>query len=470
MDLYFARHDNSAVTIEDFVAAMQDASGVDLGEFRRWYAQAGTPVLTVTDAYDPAARRYTLTLRQETPATPGQPEKQPVPVPVAMGLLGADGAAMPTRLAGENAGRDGTRVLLMDRAEQSFVFEDVASAPVPSLLRGFSAPVKLAGLSRERLRFLAAHDTDSFVRWESAQQYATSVMLDLVAAFRRGEALQDDAGLLEAMAATLAGADADPAFAAEALTLPGEAFVADQMATADPDAIHAVRDFLRDGIARALEAALHARYQALEDAGPYRIDGDTIGRRALRNVVLGYLVAGSADGVALAKAQFDAQRNMTDVLAALGALARTDAPEREAALAAFYTRWRGDDLVLDKWFSIQAMAPRASAVADVRALYAHPDFDLRNPNRVRALVGAFAGGNQVRFHDASGDGYRFLADTVIALDPMNPQVAARIVTPLGGWRRQDAARQALMRGELQRIRASPGLSSNTGEQVTKSLG
>jgi aminopeptidase N len=470
MDLYFARHDNSAVTIEDFVAAMQDASGVDLGEFSRWYAQAGTPVLTVSDEYDPAARRYTLTLRQETPPTPGQPDKQPLPVPLAMGLLGPNGAEMPTRLEGENAARDGTRVLMFDRAEQSFVFEDVGAPPVPSLLRGFSAPVKLAGLSRDRLRFLAAHDTDAFVRWESGQQYATAVMLDLVTAYRRGEALTLDAGLLDAITSTLAASDADPAFAAEALVLPGEAFVADQMETADPDAIHTVRDFLRAGIARALDGQLRARYAALDDTGDYRIDGASIGRRALRNLCLGYLVAGSADGVAVAKAQFDARRNMTDVLAALSALSQTDAPERAEALAAFYAWWRGDDLVLDKWFAIQAMAPRPGALADVRALYAHPDFDLRNPNRVRALVGAFAAGNQVRFHDASGEGYRFLADTILALDPLNAQVAARIVTPIGGWRRQDAARQALMRGELQRILAAEGLSSNTREQVAKSLG
>jgi aminopeptidase N len=470
MDLYFARHDNSAVTIEDFVAAMQDASGTDLGEFRRWYAQAGTPRLMIEDAYDPETRRYTLTLRQDTPPTPGQPEKQPVPVPLAMGLLDPQGGQMPTRLAGENAPQTGTRVLLFDRAEQSFVFEDVAAAPVPSLLRDFSAPVKLSGLSQDRLRFLAEHDTDAFVRWESGQQYATAVMLDAVAARRRGSTLQQDAGLLEAMAATLAASDTDPAFAAEALTLPGEAFVADQMGTADPEAIHAVREFLRAGIAGALDATLRARYAALDDHGEYRIDGASIGRRALRNTVLGYLVAGGADGIAMAKTQFDARRNMTDVLAALAALSRTDAPERLQTLDAFYQRWHGDDLVLDKWFSIQAMSPRATALAEIHALYAHPDFDLRNPNRVRALVGAFASGNQVRFHDASGQGYRFLADTVIALDPLNAQVAARIVTPLGGWRRQDAARQALMRGELERILSSPALSNNTREQVAKSLG
>ena len=272
------------------------------------------------------------------------------------------------------------------------------------------------------------------------------------------------------MAATLDGADADPAFAAEALGLPGEAFVADQMATADVDAIHAVRDFLRAGIGRELGAALRERYRTLDDPGPYRIDGASIGRRALRNACLAYLAAGQPDGVALAKAQYDANRNMTDVLAALGILAQTDVLGRQEALDDFYRRWRGDDLVLDKWFTIQAVSPRPAALGDVRALYEHRDFDLKNPNRVRALVSAFASANQVRFHDASGEGYRFLADAVIALDPLNAQVAARIVTPLGAWRRQDAARQALMRAELQRILSVPNLSKNTYEQVAKSLG
>ena len=470
MDLYIARHDNSAVTIEDFVQAMQDASGVDLASFHGWYAQAGTPTLTVSDAFDPATRRYTLTVRQETKPTPGQPEKRPLPVPLAMGLLDPNGGELATRLEGENEARPGTRVLLADRAEQRFVFEDVAALPVPSLLRGFSAPVKLAGLSRERLRFLAAHDTDSFVRWESGQQYATAAILDLVAAHRRGDSFALDAGLVEAIAATLAGADTDPAFAAEALTLPGEAFLADQMETADPDAIHAARDFLRAEIGRGLGTAFRARYDALADDGPYAPDGAAIGRRSLRNVCLAYLAAGSPDGIALARAQFDAGRNMTDVLSALGVLAHTDTTDRAEALVSFYARWRGDDLVLDKWFSVQATSSRADAIADVQALYAHPDFDLRNPNRVRALVGAFAGGNPVRFHDASGAGYRFLADAVLALDPLNPQVAARIVTPLGNWQRQDAARQGLMRGELGRILGTERLSKNTYEQVAKSLG
>ena len=466
MDRYIARYDNQAVTIEDFVAALQDGAGTDLSAFIEWYAQAGTPDLSMSDDYDPDTRRYRLTLRQATRATPGQPDKRPVPIPVAMGLLGPNGGELPTRLAGEAEAREGTRILLLDAAERSFTFEDVAAPPVPSLLRGYSAPVRLSGVSNERLRFLATHDGDKFVRWDSLQSYATGLILERVA---QASEAPLDSGLADALAAALAQADADPAFAAEALALPSEAYVADQMEIADPDAIHAVRQAMRRQIGARLGGALHATYERLAEAGPYRSDGAAIGRRSLRNTCLGYLVAAGADGVRLARAQFDAQANMTDVLAALDMLAATDTPDRDAALAAFHAKWLGDDLVLDKWFAIQAMSPRPQTVAEMRALYRHPDFDLRNPNRVRSLVGAFSSGNQVRFHDSSGDGYRFLADAVIALDPTNGQTAARLTNPLGAWRRQNPGRQALMRAELARILAIPRLSRGTYEKASKAL-
>jgi aminopeptidase N len=454
MDTYIARHDNAAVTIEDFVNALQDGGGVDLSAFMAWYGQAGTPELSTEENYDAATQRYTLTLRQSTRPTPGQPDKKPLPIPVAMGLLAPDGAELTTRL------------LLLTGTEQKFEFEKIHAPPVPSLLRGYSAPVKLVGVPPERLRFLAAHDTDPFVRWDSGQQYATGVMLDMIAGRRK---LALDTGLEAALSATLAGADADPAFAAEALSLPSEAFVGDQMATVDVDGIFEIRSFLRAEIGRRLAPALHETYQRLDDPDEYRIDGNSIGRRALRNACLAYLAAAGGDGVALARAQFDAISNMTDVLAALMALAVTDAPDRTAALAAFHARWRGDDLVLDKWFAIQATSPRPQTLEEVRALYRHPDFDLRNPNRVRALVGAFCSGNQVRFHDPSGAGYCFLAETVIALDPTNGQVAARIVDPLGTWRRHDSGRAALMRGQLEKILGQPKLSRLTFEKVSKAL-
>jgi aminopeptidase N len=458
MDLYFARHDNQAVTIDDFAQAMQDASGVDLSRFKRWYHQAGTPEVMVSDNYDEAARRYTLTLQQRTPPTPGQPDKQPLVIPVAMGLL-------------DNAGHEVTaQTLLLSDAEQNFEFDGVAERPVPSLLRSFSAPAKLSGVPLAQLRFLAAHDTDPFVRWESAQQYATHMLLAMATAWRRGEIIALDQGLIDALAATLRDADNDPAFAAEALALPSEAFLADQMAVVDVDAIHAVRQAARTTIGQALRETLRATYERLTDTGPYRIDGRAIGGRALRNTCLAYLAAdGNVEGVALAKAQFDAAQNMTDVLAALAVLSAIDCPERIAALSAFHARWRNDDLVLDKWFAIQAMSPLPDTPDAVGTLAKHADFDLRNPNRVRALVASFASGNQVRFHEPSGSGYRFLADTIIALDPTNTQIAARLVPPLGQWRRFDPARQALMKHELQRVLDTPDLSKGTFEMASRSI-
>ncbi len=454
MDLYFRRHDNQAVTIEDFVRCMEDASGADLSRFRLWYHQAGTPELSVADDYDAATRRYRLSLRQHTAPTPNQNEKQPQVIPVAAGLLAPDGREIAP-----------TRVLLLTEAAQVFDFDDLPARPVPSLLRGFSAPVRLRGMTQDQLRLLAAHDTDPFVRWDSGQQYATAVLLEMVSGQRRDIA----PGLIEAMAAAFDRAEEDHAFAGEALILPSESFLFDQMEVAAVEAIHAARQTARIAIATALRERLAATYERLSDPGPYRIDGAAIGRRALRNACLAYLAAdGNADGVRRAKAQFDGPANMTDVLAALAALCATDCEERSSALASFHAAWRHDALVLDKWFGIQALSPLPGTVQTVRALSAHPDFDLRNPNRVRALAGSFAA-NQVRFHDASGEGYRFLADIILRLDPMNPQVAARISSPLGQWRRLDQARGALMQAELRRILAEPGLSRNTQEMVGRCL-
>jgi aminopeptidase N len=471
MDLYISRHDNGAATIEDFVAAMQDASGVDLARFKLWYEQAGTPEITVEDRWDRKTKSYELSLAQKVPPTPGQAEKLPMLIPLAMGLLGPDGAELPTRLEEEAEGRVGTRVIALGEARESFRFVEVPVPPVPSLLRGFSAPVKLKDVSLERLKFLAVNDPDPFARWEAGQQVATRVLLDRVEAHRRGTALAAlDPDLVEAMRQTLADADRDPAFAAEMLTLPSEPFLADQLAVVDVDAIHASREAARAEIGRALSMEFAAGYVALADAGPYQIDGIAIGRRALRNTCLAYLAAADRErGAVLAKAQFDARANMTDVLAALTVLVDLDRPERPAALARFYATWSHDDLVIDKWFALQARSSLPATPGRVRGLTRHPAFERKNPNRVRALVGAFAQGNQLRFHDASGAGYVFLADEVITLDKVNPILAARLVQPLGAWRRHDPARQALMRRELERVLTTPELSKNTYEMVSKSL-
>ncbi len=470
MDLYFARHDNQAVTIDEFVAAMADASGVDLSRFKGWYHQAGTPELTVADEYDGASGRYVLTVTQRTPPTPGQAHKTALVVPLAMGLLDQTGAPLPVRLAGESAAPAGSRVLLADAEQSRFVFDGLPRRPVPSLLRGFSAPVRLNGLSAPQLRLLATHDSDPFVRWDAGQRYATDALLAMAQAWRGGQAPLLEPAVIDAAAATLAAADADPAFAAEALALPGEAYLADQLERVDPEAIHAAREAAKRAVGHALRKELHAAYERLTDAGPYRIDGGSIGRRTLRNTCLAYLLAaGEADSLRLAKSQFDHGGNMTDVLAALAGLSHVECPERIEALQAFHARWRTDALVLDKWFAIQACSSLPQTPAAVRALAAHADFDLRNPNRVRALVGIFASRNPVHFHSASGAGYAFLADTILALDPINPQVAARLVAPLCPWRRMDPTRQDQMRAELQRILSATRLSRNTHEMAARGL-
>ena len=489
MDVYIENNDNHAATIEDFVSAMEEGNGIDLSDFRLWYHQAGTPEITVEDRYDPAARQYELTVAQRVPSTPGQPDKQPMPVPLAMGLLGPNGDELPTRLDGETAPTSGTRVLISDSQRQVFRFADVAAPPVPSVLRNFSAPVKMQGVPLERLKFLAIHDTDPVARWDAGQQVAIRVLLDRVAMNQqtadtgprasRPHAAETavlqmpslDPDLIAAMRQTLADADHDPAFAAEALLLPGEATLADEMKIVDPEAIHAARDTARAEIAAALREPFAAAYRRLADPGPYKTDGMSIGRRALRNVCLAYLAAADpASGARLAKAQFDAGANMTDVLAALGILVDIAGPERTEGLDAFYRRWEADPLVIDKWFALQARSSLPGTLDAVRALTQHPAFNRGNPNRVRALIGAFAQGNQLHFHTRSGEGYAFLADEVIALDKANPTTAARLVQALGQWRRFDAARQGLMRAQLDRILATSGLSPNTYEMVSKSLG
>jgi len=471
MDLYFLRHDGQAVTIEDFVAAMADANGADFAHFLRWYKQAGTPELTVTDRYDAATKSYELTIAQKTLPTPGQNDKEPLVVPLAMGLLAPDGTELPTRLEGEAAARHGTRVLVLQEAAQTYRFVDVSAKPEPSLLRGFSAPVKLKGVPLARQKFLALHDTDPFARWEASQQVATELLLGVVAAYRRGATPSVDPELVTQMRRVLATADADPAYAAEAMSLPSESFLADQMEVVDVEAIHAARNFARGFIGTALAAELTATYERLTDRSSFSVDGAAIGRRAMRNVALAYLaIASGESGILRAKAQFDRDANMTDVLAALGVLSEFEHPARAEALAKFYERWKEEDLVVDKWFSLQATSSLPGTLARVKELTHHPAFTIKNPNRMRSLVGAFTQANQLRFHDASGAGYSFLADQVMTLDSLNPLMASRLIQPLGQWRRQDQARQALMKRELERVLALANLSKNTYEMASKSLG
>ena len=480
MDLYFERHDGQAVTTDDFVQAMADASGIDLAQFRRWYEQAGTPVVEASGEYDAAARRYVLTLKQSCPPTPDQASKLPFHIPVALGLVGPEGRDLPLRLEGEIA--DGpaasahstgeiTRVLSLTQAQQRFVFSDVPAAPVPSLLRDFSAPVNLRfGYSESDLAHLMAHDANAFNRWEAGQRLALALILRGIEAHKAGAAAAaPPPTFVEAFSRVLADAPRDPAFGAEALALPSEVYIAEQLDEVDPDAIHAVRNSLRRGLARALRRELLAAYQTQAVPGPYSPDARAAGKRALRNLCLGYLMElddqASRD---LAFAQFEHADNMTDAMAALGALANCDCAERAQALDAFYVKWKDEPLVVDKWLAVQAGSRLPGTLTEVRMLLAHPAFEIRNPNKVYALIRSFCG-NHVRFHAADGGGYTFLAEQVIAIDAFNPMVAARMARAFDRWRKFDAARQRHARAALECIRDAQGLSTDVAEIVTKAL-
>jgi len=451
-DLYFERHDGQAVTCEDFVKAMEDASGIDLSHFRLWYSQAGTPRVKARLVRGNGAVK--VALEQEVPPTPGQPVKQPMPIPLKVALLDkATGKATDERL------------ILFDKARDEVPLEGAPEKPVLSINRDFSAPIILeTDRSAADLAFLSAHDDDPFARYEAMQQ----LMLDtLIAAIERGEA--DHAPVIEAVKQTLTDPHLDPAFIAEAVLLPSESLIGDRMAKVDPEAIRARREALRADLGQALESLWRDAY-ATHTANRYEYNPAAKGARRLKTIALGYIDAsGAADARVIAKRQFDDADNMTDRQGALGVLVNGYSTEREAALAAFYERYRGNALVIDKWFTTQALSTRDDVLDQVEALAKHPDFTLANPNRLRSLVAAFAV-NQRAFNDASGRGYRFLADMILAEDRLNPQTAARLVAPLGRWRRFDEGRAGLMKAELERILATPGLSKDVFEQASKSLG
>ncbi|KQN37314.1 aminopeptidase [Sphingomonas sp. Leaf407] len=455
-DLYFARHDGTAATCEDFVVAMEEASGVDLSRFRRWYEQAGTPRVSAMLKHTAGGGRATLTLRQMVPPTPGQEVKRPMVLPLRVKLFGGE--------TGEPASEE--HLVLLEEETASVTFEVVAERPILSINRGFSAPVIVeTDRSSADLAFLSAHDDDPFARYEAMQQ----LMLDTLVASVAGGRGEHDA-VVQAVANTLADDRLDRAFVAEAVLLPSDSFVGDQMGIVDPDAIFAAREALRADIGRALIADWREVYAATAAPDGFAYTPDAKGKRRLRTVALGYIAAsGAADAAAIAFAQFDAADNMTDRQGALMTLVNSDADARIAALDIFYNRYRDNALVLDKWFTTQALSTRTDAFEQVEELAGHRDFTLTNPNRARALIGAFAM-NQKAFHRIDGAGYRFLADRLIALDRINPQTAAKMLPPLARWRRFDAARGQRMRAELERILSVPGLSKDMLEQVGKSLG
>ncbi len=473
MDLYFQRHDGQAVECDDFRAAMVDANGRDLTQFERWYSQSGTPRVVATSHYDAVQKTFDLHLSQSCPATAGQPKKLPFHIPVAVGLLDRAGHDMSLLLDGIAADGEAPTTLVLELTEpqQTFRFLNVAEPPVPSILRDFSAPVVLEfDYTDAELAFLMAHDSDSFNRWEAGQRLAMRRLLELTDKAKSGERMESvDATLTDAFRATLNDGALDPAFREVALTLPSETMIAEQMDVIDPQAIHGARQFLRKSLAQPLHNDWIVAYEASQTPGVYSPDALAAGKRALKNVALAYLAElDNADSHALIQKQYDQANNMTDRLAALSALANGSAPGKAAALAKFYQDFEHDALVIDKWFMLQAMAHTAD-VGAVRALMTHSAFTLKNPNRARSLLFSFCNGNPSRFHAADGSGYVFWAEQVIALNAINPQVAARLARTLDRWRKYAPALQKKMKAALQQVASASKLSRDVLEVVTKAL-
>jgi aminopeptidase N len=470
-NLYFARHDGQAATVEDWVKCFEDACGRDLAQFRLWYVQSGTPLVEADGTYDSERRTYALKLRQSLAPTPGQADKKPMHVPVRLALLARSGRPLPLSLDGENATGPEERVVELTQREQQFTFVAIDEAPLLSIGRRFSAPVNLrTSPDRNSWAALMARDSDAFNRWEAGQNLARDVMLEMVRNIVSGHTASPDPLLVEAMGDVLARAHEYRAFAAQMLAPPLENELALAMKRADPEAIHAARMNLIDTVATAHRDAFDRLYDSLESDARFSPDAKSAGRRALRNACLRYLTAaGDEEAAQRADAHYRNASNMTNMMAGLAQLTRMNSPLRDTAFAHFYDRFRGDALVLDKWLALQAASPLPGTVEGVRALTRHPFFDIRNPNRVRALLGAFAG-NHLRFHTAAGEGYALVGETVRTLDGINPQVAARLAGAFENWRRYDAKRQALMRAELEAILVMPERSSQLFEVASKMLG
>jgi len=482
-DLYFERHDGQAVTTEDFVKAMEDASGVDLTQFRLWYSQAGTPKVKVSGNFDEQNKTYTLKVEQSCPATPDQAVKLPLHIPMRMGLLNRQGQEIALTMLGETEPGPLERVVDITQKSADFVFTGITEAPVPSLFRGFSAPIKLSfDCARDDLIYLMTHDSDGFNRWNAAQLLTVGVMTDMLRDYQAGRSLMLDQRVITAFDSTLKSCidkirtskEQDKEMVAQLLALPSEAYLSELADEVDVAGIHIVREHVADVLAKTLASKFATLYGLNISTEPYRADATGIARRALKNTCLSYLMrTQNAHWLQVCKEQFDQADNMTDVNAALRLLVNCAMPEaealRESALASFYSKWQHEALVVDQWFSIQATSALPGALERVQELMLHAAFSIKNPNKVRALIGAFCGQNALHFHDISGAGYEFLADRIIQLNALNPQIAARLVTPLTRWKKYDHKRQALMRAQLQRIAAEKTLSKDVYEVVAKSL-
>ncbi|MFT3726340.1 MAG: aminopeptidase N [Terricaulis sp.] len=458
MQIYFERRDGTASTVEDFVACFAEASGKDLSQFMRWYEQAGTPAVTSRGTYDAAAKTYQLTVTQNIAPTPGQNTKAAPPIPLSVSFIGADGAVLTTTLEGAS----GTEhALVLDTPSATYTFSSIASAPIPAILRGFSAPVVLDdGLSVEQRLAQMAHDTDPFTRWEAGQSIARAIML--------GDSAAATPALVAALSRELDRAQEDPAFAALALRLPdlNELILASK--APDPEKLFAAREALRKAVATAMRERLES-IATLKSETPFSPGADAAGRRALKTAAMDLLASLGETTADKLMTAFEQADSMTEAAAALDALGACGSAQFDTALKTFYARWRENPLVIDKWFAVQAASPRLDALTRVEALRHHADFNIRNPNRVRALAAAFAMRNPRAFHAADGGGYKFLAALAADIDPMNPALAARLLTPFESWRRFDAERQAIAKAELERLAALPHLSKNTREMVERTL-
>jgi aminopeptidase N len=473
-DLYFSSYDGQAVTIEEFIVSMEAASGINLGQFRLWYKQAGTPTLAVTDSYNAATMKYSITFVQSLPDA----ESKPLHIPIRIGLLGEQGPFV-LRKKGEmlDLSKEGDRERVLELKEQkkTFVFEDLPQKPIPSLLRGFSAPVKLQyNYSRDDLMLLMMHDEDGFNRWDACQQLGLQILHDLIVQYQQGKQMSLDNKIIAAYRMLLQKKGLDQAMLALMLHLPSEAYLGEQMAVVDVDAIHHARMFARTQLAKELQQDFKTVYQRNVDLGIYRPVADAIAQRSIKNTALSYLMLlDSKDFAELCLDQFNKSTNMTDMGAALTALVNSGAAfmqnPKDKALRLFYRRWAKEPLVVNQWLSVQASCHLPGTFAAVQELMQHESFDIKNPNKVRALIGAFANQNHINFHAKNGEGYHFLAERIIELNKLNPQMASRMLVPLSKWQRYDDARQALMRQELERIAKEPNLSKDVYEVVTKSL-
>ena len=458
------------MTCDDFVKAIEDANDINLDQFKRWYSQAGTPELSISGQYDAAMKTYSLNVTQATPTTPGQPDKQPFHIPLAVGLLDSEGNDLNLKLQG-SATESNTIVLEVKDKQHEFVFTNIEQSPVPSVLRGFSAPVKIKmQRSEDELAFLLAHDNDPFNRWDAGQSLALQELLRQIAAHERDEPLPEPVALTDALSVAMSDNTIDKALLSMILTLPSESYIADQCEVVNPNAIYHARLFSRRYLANMLKTQFENLYNAQSSDKPYHFDDREMARRSLKNVCLGYLVeTEQTEFYALCEKQFNSADNMTEVQAALSILSQHEVEQRQTALTQFYDKWSGDAQVVEKWLAIQAGSRLPNTLQQVQLLKGHESFSMTNPNKVRALIGSFSRGNPCRFHAIDGSGYQFLADNVLELDDMNPSIAARLVQAMARWRRFDEVRQQLMHDQLQRILDHKGLSKDVYEVVSKSL-